>query len=71
MQGVYKACELVEYRHQACEWRRSERRLNSFPQFRTEIDKLEIHFIHARSHPANALPPLLTHGWPGSITLCR
>jgi pimeloyl-ACP methyl ester carboxylesterase len=49
------------------DWRKAEARLNSFPQFITEIDGLDIHFIHVRSKHENALPILITHGWPGSI----
>ena len=48
-------------------WRQIEARLNAFPQFVTEIDGLDIHFIHVRSNQANALPLIVTHGWPGSI----
>ena len=46
---------------------RSRRRLNALPQFITEIDGLDIHFIHVRSKHANALPLIVTHGWPGSV----
>jgi hypothetical protein len=49
------------------DWRRSEARLNALPQFITEIDGLEIHFVHVRSKHENALPLLVAHGWPGSI----
>ncbi len=49
------------------DWRRSEESLNRFPQFRTEIDGLGIHFIHVRSKHPDALPIILTHGWPGSV----
>jgi pimeloyl-ACP methyl ester carboxylesterase len=49
------------------DWRRVEAKLNSFPQFVTEIDGLDIHFIHVRSRHPNALPLLITHGWPGTI----
>src|SRR6185503_9073676 len=56
-------------RHCAAEydWRRVEARLNAVPNFTTEIDGLDIHFIHVRSKHENALPLILTHGWPGSI----
>ncbi|MED7828829.1 epoxide hydrolase N-terminal domain-containing protein, partial [Streptomyces chiangmaiensis] len=47
--------------------RKVEARLNSYPQFITEIDGLDIHFIHVRSKHENALPVIVTHGWPGSI----
>jgi pimeloyl-ACP methyl ester carboxylesterase len=49
------------------DWRKCEARLNALPQFVTEIDGLDIHFIHVRSKHANALPVIVTHGWPGSI----
>jgi pimeloyl-ACP methyl ester carboxylesterase len=58
---------LMEYWHREYDWRRAERMLNSFPQFRTELDGLGIYFIHVRSQHENALPIILTHGWPGSI----
>jgi pimeloyl-ACP methyl ester carboxylesterase len=49
------------------DWRRAEGRLNGYPQFVTEIDGLDIHFIHVRSKNPNALPVIITHGWPGSV----
>jgi pimeloyl-ACP methyl ester carboxylesterase len=49
------------------DWRKLEARINGFPQFMTEIDGLDIHFIHVRSKHENALPLIVTHGWPGSI----
>ena len=49
------------------DWRATEARLNAFPQFRTEIDGLRIHFLHVRSENDDALPLVLTHGWPGSV----
>lgn len=49
------------------DWRKVEARMNTYPQFLTEIDGLDIHFIHARSKHENALPLIVTHGWPGSI----
>jgi pimeloyl-ACP methyl ester carboxylesterase len=49
------------------DWRRAEARLNAFPQFRTEVDGLGIHFLHVRSPQADALPVVMTHGWPGSV----
>ena len=49
------------------DWRATERRLNTLPQFRTEIDGVGIHFLHVRSPHENALPLVLTHGWPGSV----
>src|SRR5213078_3149356 len=49
------------------DWRKCEARLNALPQFITDIDGLDIHFIHVRSKHENALPLIVTHGWPGSI----
>jgi hypothetical protein len=49
------------------DWRKCESRLNALPQFITEIDGLDIHFIHVRSKHENALPIIVTHGWPGSV----
>jgi pimeloyl-ACP methyl ester carboxylesterase len=49
------------------DWRRAEARLNALPQFTTTIDGVEIHFIHVRSRHPNALPVLVSHGWPGSV----
>ena len=49
------------------DWRKVEARLNALPNFLTEIDGLDIHFIHVRSQHENALPMIVTHGWPGSI----
>jgi pimeloyl-ACP methyl ester carboxylesterase len=49
------------------DWRKVEARLNALPQFVTEIDGLDIHFIHVRSKQPNALPMIVTHGWPGSV----
>jgi pimeloyl-ACP methyl ester carboxylesterase len=49
------------------DWRKIETRLNSYPQFITEIDGLDIHFIHVKSKHENALPIIITHGWPGSV----
>ena len=68
-QGVQLATmkELVRYWQADYDWRKCEARLNALPQFVTTIDGLDIHFIHVRSKHANALPILITHGWPGSI----
>jgi pimeloyl-ACP methyl ester carboxylesterase len=68
-QGVplAKARALVDYWRDRYDWRKLEARLNAYPQFRTSIDGLGIHFIHVKSRHENALPLLLTHGWPGSI----
>ena len=49
------------------DWRKCEAKLNALPQFMTEIDGLDIHFIHVRSKHENALPLIVTHGWPGSV----
>ena len=74
--------QLVEDRSQACSWRRCgssrywetdydwrkvEAKLNALPQFPTEIDGVDIHFIHVRSQHEDALPLIMTHGWPGSV----
>jgi pimeloyl-ACP methyl ester carboxylesterase len=59
--------ELVEYWREAYDWRAHEARLNELPHFRARIDGQSIHFIHARAARADALPLLLTHGWPGSV----
>jgi microsomal epoxide hydrolase len=59
--------ELLDYWQHQFDWRAQERRLNEFDQFVTDIDGLQMHFIHQRSPHANATPLLLTHGWPGSI----
>jgi pimeloyl-ACP methyl ester carboxylesterase len=58
---------LAEYWGTRHDWRKAETRLNSFPQFITEIDGLDIHFIHVRSKHPDALPLIITHGWPGSV----
>src|SRR5579862_1740895 len=62
-----KAQALIEYWRTRYDWRRAESSLNALPQFRTQIDGLGIYFIHVRSKHENALPIILTHGWPGSI----
>ncbi|HEX8815909.1 MAG TPA: alpha/beta fold hydrolase [Terriglobales bacterium] len=68
-QGVQLATAqaLADYWANQYDWRKIEARLNSVPQFITEIDGLDIHFIHVRSQHENALPVIVTHGWPGSI----
>jgi pimeloyl-ACP methyl ester carboxylesterase len=58
---------LVQYWATDYDWRRVEAKLNSLPQFVTTIDGLDIHFIHVRSRHPNALPVIITHGWPGSV----
>jgi pimeloyl-ACP methyl ester carboxylesterase len=68
-QGVQLATlrELARYWGTGYDWRKFEARLNALPQFMTTIDGVDIHFIHVRSKHANALPVIVTHGWPGSI----
>lgn len=68
-QGVRSdhARTLIDHWEHDYEWRRFETALNRFPQFLTEIDGLDIHFIHVRSPHPNAMPLLLTHGWPSSV----
>ena len=59
--------KLAHYWVTEYDWRKVEARLNALPNFVTEIDGLDIHFIHVRSKHKNALPLIVTHGWPGSI----
>jgi pimeloyl-ACP methyl ester carboxylesterase len=59
--------KLAQYWATEYDWRKVEAKLNSYPNFITEIDGLDIHFIHARSKHENALPLIVTHGWPGSV----
>jgi pimeloyl-ACP methyl ester carboxylesterase len=68
-QGVPLATMQELARHWATgyDWRRCEARLNALPQFMTEIDGLDIHFVHVRSKHEDALPIIVTHGWPGSV----
>jgi pimeloyl-ACP methyl ester carboxylesterase len=68
-QGVQLATiqELARYWAMDYDWRACEARLNELPQFTTEIDGVEIHFIHVKSDHENALPLIMTHGWPGSV----
>jgi pimeloyl-ACP methyl ester carboxylesterase len=68
-QGVQLATiqELASYWASGYDWRAGEARLNAFPQFTTEIDGVDIHFIHAKSRHEDALPLIITHGWPGSV----
>jgi len=58
---------LVQYWGRGYDWRKVERKLNALPQFVTNIDGVDVHFIHVKSRHPNALPLLITHGWPGSI----
>ncbi len=68
-QGVQLATmqALARYWAREYDWRKVEARLNAYPQFITEIDGLDIHFLHVRSKHENALPIIVTHGWPGSV----
>ena len=68
-QGVQLATiqKLARYWATDYDWRKGEAKLNAYPQFITEIDGLDIHFIHVRSKHENALPLIVTHGWPGSV----
>ena len=68
-QGVQLATvqELMRYWATDYDWRTCEAKLNALPQFKTEIDGLGIHFIHVKSRHDNALPLIITHGWPGSV----
>ncbi len=68
-QGVQLATlqELARYWANGYDWRACEARLNALPQFKTEIDGVDIHFIHVKSPHADALPLIMTHGWPGSV----
>jgi pimeloyl-ACP methyl ester carboxylesterase len=68
-QGVQlaKIQELVRYWGTDHDWRKAEAQLNALPQFVTEIDGLDIHFVHVRSPEPDAMPLIMTHGWPGSI----
>ena len=68
-QGVQLATlqELARYWTTDYDWRKAEAKLNALPQFKTEIDGVDIHFIHVRSKHENALPLIMTHGWPGSV----
>jgi pimeloyl-ACP methyl ester carboxylesterase len=69
-QGVQLATvqALAQYWANEYDWRKCEAKINALPNFITEIDGLDIHFIHVRSKEKNALPLIVTHGWPGSIT---
>ena len=68
-QGVPLATmqKLASYWQKEYDWRKVEARLNALPQFVTTIDGIDIHFIHVHSKHPNALPIIVTHGWPGSI----
>src|SRR5262249_47109009 len=58
---------LAEYWRTSYDWRPHEQTLNSFPQFTTTIDGQRVHFLHVRSPEPNAVPLIITHGWPGSV----
>ncbi|RUT77595.1 epoxide hydrolase [Marinobacter sp. NP-6] len=58
---------LIDYWRNEYDWRRCESKLNAYPQFTTSIDGLDIHFLHIQSEHTDAMPLLLTHGWPGSV----
>lgn len=64
---LHKVRELIEYWRTEYDWRRCEKLLNAHGQFKTEIDGLGIHFLHVRSRHPEAMPLILTHGWPGSV----
>ena len=68
-QGVQLATlkALVRYWSTEYDWRKAEARLNAYPQFVTKIDGVDIHFIHVKSRQPNAMPLIITHGWPGSV----
>jgi pimeloyl-ACP methyl ester carboxylesterase len=70
-QGVpsHRMRALIDHWANEYDWRRIESHLNSFPQFRTEIDGLNFHFLHVRSPQADALPMIMTHGWPSTVLL--
>ena len=60
--------ELIDYWENEFDWKEQERTLNEFDHFKTEIDEIEMHFIHQRSEHPNAIPLMIVHGWPGSIS---
>lgn len=68
-QGIQlaKLKPLVEYWGTSYDWRKAEAKLNALPQFMTAIDDVDVHFIHVRSRHPNAMPLIMTHGWPGSV----
>ncbi len=68
-QGVQLATlkELARYWATDYDWRKAEARLNAYPQFVTKIDGVDIHFVHVKSRHPNAMPMIITHGWPGSV----
>ena len=68
---IGKLRDLVGYWRAGYDWRRCEAELNQWPQYKTTLDGLDIHFIHVRSRHPNALPIILTHGWPSTVLLFR
>jgi pimeloyl-ACP methyl ester carboxylesterase len=65
--NLSKLKSLAEYWGKSYDWRKAEKKLNAFPQFITTIDGVDIHFIHVRSKEPNAMPIIISHGWPGSV----
>ncbi|MNQ38319.1 Soluble epoxide hydrolase [compost metagenome] len=65
--NLSKMKDLVHYWGTTYDWRKAEAKLNAYPQFITKIDGVDIHFIHVRSKEKNAMPLILSHGWPGSV----
>ena len=59
--------ELARYWAADCDWRKCEAELNALPMFKTEIDGVDVHFIRVKSRHADALPLIITNGWPGSV----
>ena len=72
-QGVQRTTlqALARYWATDYDWRQVEAKLNALPQFTTGIDGVDVHFLHVRSRHEDALPLLMTHGWPGSVVNCR
>ena len=65
--NLSKLQSLANYWEKNYDWRKAEAKLNAYPQFITTIDGIDIHFIHVRSKEANAMPIIISHGWPGSV----
>ena len=65
--GLDYVKEMTEHWRTSFDWRKQEAVLNEFPQFTTTIDGTNVHFLHVRSPEPNAMPLILTHGWPGSV----
>src|SRR5580765_1852343 len=64
---IHTLKRLVHYWLEKFDWRKEEARINSFPQFRLKIEDLSLHFVHIRSSNPEAVPLIMTHGWPGSF----